>query len=353
MLTASSRGWIGIDLGVQAVKLAQITRAGDDLRLNHASFELDPELLTTPLGRPGIAGRALGQRVRALLEDSDFEGRQIAFALPMPWVDLRSLKIPAVGDHERRAIIENELATVFQDDEPREFDFWETRDAGDSAQFQIDNIMVLSARCDTVQGVIDCARAAGLQCEVLDGLPQSLGRAVDLVERGGVTQPVGAIDWGYTGATLCVVRGGEPLFTRYLRDCGFGPLVNAVAAGLGLTQGEAQEVLSRIGLPSAHGGADESADVQEIAAELAISTLQSLLEQLNKTLAYLRVQRPHLLPARFWLLGGGAMIRNADAFLAHRLQTPVKCWRLQPSDDGGAEAMYGVAAALSALRWES
>jgi Tfp pilus assembly PilM family ATPase len=266
----------------------------------------------------------------------------------MPLTDLRSFKIPPASPSDRRAMIQNELATLFHEEEAdREFDYWDTDDPSESSQIQIDNVNVVSIKSQALEQVIACVSAAGRRCEVVDGLPLALARALELSGEDSPQTPVGIVDWGYSGATVCAVRGGRPLFTRYLRDCGYSLLLSAVANALGLTLAEAQEVLSVYGLPAA----DEPSDVQDAILEIAGSHLQHLAGQLIKTSAYLRVQRPPLLPTRYWLLGGGATIRNIDAFLSPRLGVPCAVWQLAGSLGPHPVQMFGPALALSALRW--
>ena len=83
----------------------------------------------------------------------------------------------------------------------------------------------------------------------MDGLPFVLARAVRLANIPNGSGPIGAIDWGFTRATFCVVSDGRPLFTRHLRKCGFGLLTGAVSRMLGLSEDEATELLTGYGMP--------------------------------------------------------------------------------------------------------
>jgi Tfp pilus assembly PilM family ATPase len=352
MIRRRQRGWIGIDLGCQAVKVAQLERAGDALELTEAVVDVAPEA-----GGEGAAlwppGPELGQRLRGVLEEGEFVGRQVACVLSMPLTDLRSFKLPPAPRRERRGMIQNELATIFADvDGQRQFDYWEVDDPADSSQIHLDNVAVMSIRQQTLEQVITCVAAARRDCEVLDGMPLALARAVALSGHGNGEAPVGVLDWGYGGATVCVVRRGRPLFTRFLRDCGFGALLNTLADGLGLSRAETQEVLTTYGLPLDESSSVGVAEVREVVLETISRHMRHLVEQLGKTSAYLRVQRPYLVPAKFWLLGGGATIRNLPVFLTGRLNVAFETWNLPVMEGAHPLALFGPAAALSALAWE-
>src|SRR5205823_2776498 len=86
-----------------------------------------------------------GQEIRrALAMHGGFHGRTVACTLPMSWTDLRSLNVPPGNDAERRAMIAQELESVYgADEEPRDFDFWEIGDDGEASQASPDAVSVL------------------------------------------------------------------------------------------------------------------------------------------------------------------------------------------------------------------
>ncbi len=84
---------------------------------------------------------------------------------------------------------------------------------------------------------------------MLDARPFVLARALRMLGGSYAHQPVAALEWDRSGTTFCVAVGGNPLFARELRNCGFERLAEPVAAALGLPAEETYEVLAAYGLP--------------------------------------------------------------------------------------------------------
>ncbi|MCH8142440.1 MAG: hypothetical protein IH908_12680, partial [Proteobacteria bacterium] len=158
-------------------------------------------------------------------------------------------------------------------------------------------------------------------------------RAADMVAEPGLAAPVGALDWGFSGATFCVVSGGQVHFTRYLRKCGIGPLARQVSEALGLSFSEGERLLITHGIPHSTAKNEELRDVQEVILEVGVEILAELVEQVQRTLSYLQARHRGLVPQHLWLFGGGATIKNMADFLFAKVGVPVRLWRLTEHDD--------------------
>jgi Tfp pilus assembly PilM family ATPase len=360
MTLRRKKGWIGIDLGTRALKVAQVERSGPHLRL--AACVVLPRAYASRDGdAEGASGCDwLGRDILAALSlEAGFSGRTAACVLPMGFTDLHCLSIPPGEAGERRAMVAHELASLFSAEKrKREFDFWETESAATAGAPAKENMNVLSVPRGLVSRVVRSLCDARLTCEVIDGLPFALARAVQLVSVPGSGPPVGAIDWGFTSGTFCIVSDGRPLFTRHLRSCGFGSLTDAVSRALNVSENEAMQLLAEHGLPdpdSRHPGREE---LQKVIAEIAAQPLNELAEELKKTISFVQMQYPRLLPERLYLLGDGAVVNNLTVLLLRKVGIPVQTWRLPVGDGGTANrsrilpAVLGAAAAVSALAWE-
>src|SRR6478736_3017229 len=93
----SRRGWIGIDIGTVATKLAQVERVGDRMQLT-ANWIID-DYGDEPLTREVLLGRG-SLPFQSQLKDSRsmFRGCLAAATLPMPLTELRSMELPQGSD---------------------------------------------------------------------------------------------------------------------------------------------------------------------------------------------------------------------------------------------------------------
>ena len=225
MLKNRQLGWIGVDLGTHCGSSPRYSASGTRLRLVQSAV--------IPRGNARRHRRVdrLGQRGTATRA---FFG---------PWLLRPPRRLPRPGRLGRFPVADHSPRHGFgaagddlQRTQPifggqeREFDFWDSAAGGSPGR---DNTHVLSISQDAASQVISCFSAAGLRCEVLDGLPLALLRAVQLAEGVLPAAPVAAVDWGHSSATFCIVGEGGPLFTRHLRDCGCKAMVQRVSGAAG------------------------------------------------------------------------------------------------------------------------
>ncbi len=352
MLSSRQKGWIGVDLGTSAVKLAQVERVGPRWRLAHARV-IRRDTADSAEQSVDNALEWWDEVCRRESLREGFVGRRAACTLPTWKVDLRAMNVPEGSQAEQRAMIANELDSLSAEGVGRRvFDFWDTRPPGES---NLETVNVISVAEDEVTAVAAGLARGGLRLRVIDGLPLALARAVEMVGGADGAKPVAVVDWGSSSATFSVICSGRPVFTRHLRDCGFAAMPAAVSESLGLSIEDAQQLLATHGVPDPANRSDPLRDVQEVLADVTSGSVNALVTQLDKTLAYPELHRSGLVPQRLWLMGGGATVRNVAAMVSARIRLPVETWRLS---DHGPEArspaappeeLLGPAMALSAL----
>jgi Tfp pilus assembly PilM family ATPase len=353
-----SKGWIGIDLGTRAVKVAQVERVGAQLRLAGARV-IRRGAAAGDNDSPVPAAAWWSEVCRQETLREGFSGRRAACVLSASATDLRAVGVPEGAEDERRAMIAGELDAIYAGNAAgRVFDFWQPQPQSSAGQSSLENVTVLSVAEAEAADVAASLWRAGFYCETLDGLPLALARAVQLASPAAGETPVAALDWGSTSATFCIVRAGRPVFTRHLRDCGFAALPAAVAEALNLSADDAEQLLATHGLCDPARRDDALADVQEILTDISAEPLAAVVAQLDRTLAYPELHRSGLMPERIWLFGGGATVRNAAAVLSERIGLPVQAWTLPlgaaaPMGISPPLSLLGPAVALSALAWLS
>lgn len=359
---SGQKGWIGVDLGTCAVKVAQVERVGPRYCLAAALVISRPEqeigsaqpgqAMAEPL-QPGEAPHAWTKRLRVALRRK-FVGRCAACVLALDRAELRPMNLPAGSPAERRAMIAGELLEASETPlESRVFDYWDAWEAEGTPGSHLENVNVLClAESDAAEAAATLGRL-GLRCAAIDGLPTALARAVAMVQPDAA-EPVAAVDWGARNATFCLVHHGTAVYTRQLRDCGFAALPDAVQRALGLPASDTQQLLRTYGLVGPGSEGDPRAEVQHVLTDIVAEPIAALVAEIQRTLAYPELHRAALLPSRLCLFGGGATVRNIAPYLQEKIGLPVEPWRLDgPGDRGAAETvLMGPAAALSALAWE-
>jgi type IV pilus assembly protein PilM len=353
-------GWIGVDVGTQAVKLAQVVRDGASVRLHRAA------VIQRPAAWSGDDSLGHNQpitsqpEIRAALECGRFSGRNAICALPMNVCHLRSLNVPPGSDAERRTIIADELAEDWSElGNSVEFDFWEMNAAHGDKNSDACNVNVLAASRLWIGQVWGDCRRAGMDCWAIDGLPLAMARAVHLAGGLGGGRRALTVDWGFSNTTLCIVGDERALYSRRITDCAFGRVLEGIMQRFDVTLDEAQHLAESEGISTTSDQQSSERDVAQAITEAAAPALDELVRQIGRTLQFTEMQRRHLQPAGIWLLGGGASLKNVAAYLSDALSLPVDIVTLAPESDpiacaaGNRSAVFGNAAALSALAWRA
>ncbi len=126
-----------------------------------------------------------------------------------------------------------------------------------------------------------------------------------------------------------------------------------------VTLDEAQHLAESEGLAVVQEQPTVERDTAHAMTEAAAPAIDELVRQISRTLQFTELQRRHLQPAGIWLLGGGASLKNAAPYLSRALSLPVRIVSLAPASEpiacaaGNRSAVFGSAAALSALAWRA
>lgn len=339
-------GWIGIDVGASHVKLAQLTGGRRQPRLaataiipRSAAWNLSELAEDTALSSASELAAAINLR-------PDLRGTQVAAALPMSLCEVHQFdRTLLAGSHRDRAVRQALEAANQRSAAGLQFAAWPAElDAAGAAPVKTNVLALPQVWAD--QLCEDIAEA-GWSCQVVDGLPWALARAVGMVLEVDRQGAWAALDWGYSQATFCVIAEGRPVYVRALKDCGLRLLLNTVVEELLVSEDEALRLLQEHGL-----GSSESVEVSKIVEELLAEPLGRLQQEVARTVSHLRGQRRGIVPQGVYLFGGGATLRGLAEHLSTRLELPHRVWRLGAESQGAHECLFGAAVALSALAWE-
>jgi Tfp pilus assembly PilM family ATPase len=198
-----------------------------------------------------------------------------------------------------------------------------------------------------------------MNCWAIDGLPLAMARAVGLMGGLGGGRRALVVDWGFSNTTLCIAGDDRPLFSRRVPGCAFGLVLDAIRNVFAVSLDEAQHLAETEGLTGNAPHLPADSDVTRAITATASDSLDELVRQISRTLQFTEMQRRHLQPGAVWLMGGGASMKNVGPFLSHALGLPVHLVKLTaeerpiPCAAGNRSAVFGSAAALSALAWRA
>ena len=360
MVGRTSKGWIGLDFGHRGITIAQVQRSTAGVRIA-ASAEIPrtgiPRAPEASAGTYHDVSRQELEAARMLVPG--LSGRAAACVLPMSVTELTHATLPPAEPAEQLAMIANELGDTFSEGRgQRQFDFWHFDLPGDDKSTALMDVNVISVSARRTTPVTESLARAGLDCRVLDGLPHAVARAVTMAAPHQIERPLAGAHLAHDSAVFVLARGGAPVFTRHLRNGGTHRIITNLSESFGLLEAEAVRVLREFGLPNAGLSDAEGRQIQEVVCEVVSESVNEIAGELRRTLAYLATLGSEIVPDGVCLLGDGAAIRNLAPHLSEKTGVSVWPWDLPDAplscnNPGTPPALFGVAAALSSLAWES
>lgn len=194
---------------------------------------------------------------------------------------------------------------------------------------------------------------AGIEPRVIDATPWTLSRALTLLDRNEEQSASAILDWSANSPMLVIQRKGVPQFCRSLEAGGLIKIVEGVSERLQLPSAETIYYLKY--LENSHKTSDTNMASgkrqYDWTSTLLTPPISHLAEEITRSLHFLKIQCPKLLPTKLFLCGGGATLPCLVEPLQSLLDIPVVPWSLPTIDGHTLGPASAQAAALSALGW--
>lgn len=349
-------GWIGIDIGSGAIKIAQLHRSGARLRIARSLVIRAED--NRPFDMASFENGRIGEAIRnAMKGHAGFQGREAVCAISMAHCQLRTLVSARGSEEEQRELISLEIENDHMGATgPQEFEFWDAATDEQSEIRGMTQLHVLSIPKTLSESIANTLMQAKLQCQLLDGVPFAAVRASEMAAShstaASVDNSYAVLDWGYSAATLMVVHQGQPFMTRTLKHCGLQRILQAISQRLQLSSLESEAMLTTYGVANTLRGTGEKTELQSLITELCASVIADLVEEIHETVSFIQMQFPQQRPSHVCLIGGGAAIRNIDVLFRQQVCLPFQAWNLRGASAEPVSPVLATATALSALAWE-
>lgn len=347
-------GWIGVDIGTAAVKVAQVERDKHGWRVAASAIVPRHESLQADLNSSSDAVSSINELLAARSLQENYRGRSVAATLPMSLCDVHRLERDLRREEHPEAVLRKVVETATQrSSEGLQCDFW----SGAATESVPAWSQALTVPGTWTDQVADDVAQTGWDCEAIDGPPLAIARAVGLVQQHKTKQPIAALDWGNGSATLCFIEKKQTTYVRNLRLDGLSEVLQTITESLQISELEAQRLLEDYGATGAIE--NEPSGIATLAYDLLADSLTTLVDEIQRSCSHFQYLRRTSSPELLYLLGGGAMIRGLDKLLSHRLELIAKNWQLPDGDrprsehEKQSDCLLANAISLSALAWEA
>lgn len=306
---------IGVDIGQRGIRMAQLTRARGVYTVT--------AIARTDYRAPATDLQDQQQRLRDCWEQGDFRGRNAIFALSAPDIGYYALELPPVAAAEQASIahyeVERLVAERAQGVEIRHWPLPAGRPNAPSA-------LGLAVPRASVERMVNMIQRCPLECLRLDTAETALCRLAGTLipERGGGVW--GALDYSQKHVRLILCVDDVPVLIRVVGPGG-GALTSRLAESLHITEATAEVHKIDHGIAeTAKSGAEETgAEIGAMHFSILRTELQSIAAEIKRSYEYVLSCYPGRKALDLVLTGGGARLRNFDAFLGGALGITVRC----------------------------
>ncbi|MCL2796200.1 MAG: type IV pilus assembly protein PilM [Microbacteriaceae bacterium] len=305
---------VGIDIGTDTVRAAEIMPSGHGRATLHRYLEIDlpaGAVIRGEVQQPLTVATAIKQ----LWARGGFKSKKAIIGVGNQKVIARDFSVPRAP----LARIRETLPYQVQDMLPVPvsdalLDFYPVSESH-SEQGPMVNGLLLAAVKDAVLENVKAVQGAGLEPQNVDLIPFALVRA--LIGHEARTGTLALVDLGASSTTVVIATGGVPQFVRIIPS-GSADLTEALAQRLEIPLDAAERVKHRLGL------AKQVADMEEHkAVQVIYEATNEILGSLRNTVNYFTNVHPEMPVQSILITGGGAALPGFQNALADVTRLPV------------------------------
>jgi len=310
LITNSQPPLIGVDISSTAVKLLQLSRAGNRYRVEH--YAVEPLPPNAVVEKNIVEVEAVGEAIKRAVARSGARARHAAAAVAGSAVSTKIIPMPAdLDEDDLESQVELEAVNYIPYPiEEVNLDF-EVLGAmpGNAEMVQV---LLAASRTENVDARVSALELGGLTAKVMDVEAFAIENAFSLLA-DGLSAPrdgiVAMVDTGATMTTLNILRNGRSLYSRE-QVFGGKQLTDEVMRRYGLSYEEA-------GLAKRQGGLPESYDI-----EVLEPFKEAMVQQVSRLLQFFYAGSEFNRVDQIVLAGGCASIPGIAAMVEEQLGVP-------------------------------
>lgn len=299
--------FFGIDIGNHSIRLAQISRRGDEITLsNLAEAKIEFNLLNNASDQ-GM--QELAEKLKNLRIEAGIRTLNCVMGIAENPVFSRLVTIPELPDDQIEEAVQWELKPLIPVPlTDVDIAFLEISRRQIGPQKLID-VFVVAAPKSLTDRYKQLAELAGFNLIALETEALANTRLV-LYLHPDEANDVMIFDFGASGTDIVVARAGVPVFTQSL-STGSDALTKAIAADYGIDLDQAERYKLAYGLDASQGDGKIAASLNPV--------MQILLNELQRTLAYFRDKLPDSKVEKIYLCGQASRLVGLSAYLKQNL----------------------------------
>jgi type IV pilus assembly protein PilM len=302
---------VGIDISSSAVKVLELSKSGEHIRVERYAVE--------PLPQNAVVEHAIteveqvGEAVERAIKRSGTRLKHAAVAIPAAHVITKIIKMPAnMTDQDRQTQIEMEADHYipYPLDEVN-LDYCVLGTSENSTEET--DVLMAACRKEVVEDYLAVIQRPGLTPQIVDvetfAMENAYGLIASHMPGGGMEKTVAVLDVGATTTNINVVHNNRSVYTR---DHAFGgrQLTEEIQRRYGLSYEEA-------GLAKKQGGLPDNYQT-----DVLRPFMEAMCQEIMRALQFFYSSTPFNSVDQLLLAGGCAQIAGVDELVAARIGVP-------------------------------
>lgn len=308
LITKSQPPRIGVDISSTAVKLLQLSRAGDRYRVEH--YAIEPLPANAVVDKNIAEPQAVGDAIRRAMARCGSKARQAVGAVGGSAVITKLIPMPAdLTEDDLESQVELEASNyVPYPIEEVNLDFEVVGPMpGNEEMLQV---LLVASRAENVETRASALELGGLAAKVMDVETFAIENAFGLLgDAGPADSLVALVDLGATMTTLYVIRDGRSLYSRE-QVFGGKQLDDEIMRRYGLNLEEARLAKRQGGLPDSYRN------------EVLQPFREALVQQVSRLLQFFYAGSEFNRVDRIVLAGGTASTSGVAPMVEEQLGVP-------------------------------
>jgi type IV pilus assembly protein PilM len=348
---------IGLDIGSQQVKMAQLKAAGQQWTRYHVAVAA---LANAGEPQAPAADEQIVHCLRTKLAGGAFIGKKVIAALPGDEVDIRTITVPLqVEARELPHSIRQEVSTYLPYPlEEAVLDYCIGGEAEHDGTAQR-RVLVVSTLRQHVEHRLALLQAAGLYCLAIEVLPLAMCRLLVQYQHLPTDSPLLVVDIGHAYSTALILWQGALIYSRTFA-WGGELLTQAIMKDLKLPYDKAERLKQQYGIDPQASSLPTLTETQQrlnmqaipgLLWEIVRPRLESFVEELERILSYWGARYRGTLVERLYLSGGGAALPQLDTYLQQRMALEVmivaSCCQPGVASDSELSPVFATAVGLA------
>ena len=325
-LAVSAGAFLGIDIGTSALKIAELSRAGERLKLENYGEMKAPSFYEKPFRTFEkttllLSSQDVANAIRGIMEEAQIKTSRVAFSIPDFSTFFTAFELPAMTQEEVAQAVEYEArqhVPLPLLDITLDWQITAGRPATDKQKGTPLKILLVAVPNEVVNQYQQIASAAGLKLDAIEAEVFSFARASASYEKGVVV----LVDIGAQSATVSIVEKGMVKLSHSF-DMAGAEFTRRLAQSFHMEYEEAEKIKRQQGLEHSLVAGEQTAQEAQPSVKLILGPIIDLIIVEIEKISRAFKQEEGKDAEKIILAGGSALLPGLAEYIGYQVKEEI------------------------------